>query len=77
MDDIVNFTLGFLLNFVVALIIVRFIYYPRTPGQTLCLHVPRLQHDYLLCAQLDGEHSIGDWRGLWTFCDIFRAALPD
>jgi len=30
MDDIVNFTLGFLLNFVVALIIVRFIYYPRT-----------------------------------------------
>lgn len=30
MDDIVNFTLGFLLNFMVALIIVRFIYYPRT-----------------------------------------------
>jgi hypothetical protein len=30
MSDLTNFLLGFLLNFVVAIVIVRFIYYPRT-----------------------------------------------
>ena len=74
MDDIVNFTLGFLLNFVVALIIVRFIYYPRTKDKRFVFTFLAFNMIiyFVLSLMVSSQLGIGVGFGLFAIFSVLR-----
>ncbi len=74
MDGIVNFTLGFLLNFVVALVIVRFIYYPRTKDKRFVFTFLAFNMIiyFVLSLMVSIEMGIGVGFGLFAIFSVLR-----
>ena len=74
MDDIVNFTLGFVLNFVVALVIVRFIYYPRTKDKRFVFTFLAFNMIiyFVLSLMVSIEMGIGVGFGLFAIFSVLR-----
>ncbi len=66
-----EFLLGFLLNLVVAIIIVRFIYYPKTQDKHFVFTFVAFNTVIYFVFSLLVSIEIGDWRGLWTFSRYF------
>jgi hypothetical protein len=74
MNDIANFTLGFLLNFVVALVIVRFIYYPRTKDKRFVFTFLAFNMIiyFVLSLMVSIELGIGVGFGLFAIFSVLR-----
>lgn len=71
MSDLTNFLLGFLVNFVVGLIIVRFIYYPRTKDKRFVFTYLTFSTVIYFVVSLMANITIGIGVGFGLFA-IFR-----
>ena len=55
MPAIINYVLSFLLNFLIALIVVRFIYYPEKHNKNYVFTFLAFNADHIFCDQPAGK----------------------
>ncbi|HNW95392.1 MAG TPA: DUF4956 domain-containing protein [Anaerolineaceae bacterium] len=74
MENLANFTLGFVLNFVVAFVIVRFIYYPRTKDKRFVFTFLAFNMIiyFVLSLMVSIELGIGVGFGLFAIFSVLR-----
>lgn len=66
---------GFALNFLIAVAIVRFIYYPIKHDRNYVFTFLVFNTVIYFVMSILANTQLGGWCGLWSFCHLFRLAL--